>query len=59
MLHGIAGGGKTSIAKNAMLYALEQYGMESYLIKPSEIIASGLGESVKNLADELKEFEEL
>ncbi|BDC95417.1 AAA family ATPase [Treponema saccharophilum] len=59
LLHGIAGGGKTSIAKNAMLYALNKYGLEAYLIKPSEIITSGLGESVKNLADELQRFEKL
>lgn len=58
LLYGIAGGGKTSIAKNVMYYALDKYGIESYSINPSEIITSGLGESVKNLSDELKEFDE-
>lgn len=59
LLHGIPGVGKTSIAKNIMSYAIDKYGVESYIIEPSDIIVSGLGESVKNLSDKLKNFEKL
>ncbi len=57
LLHGVPGVGKTSVAYNVMNYALERYGVESYSIFPSEIIVSGLGETVKNLSKELKDFE--
>lgn len=59
LLHGIPGVGKTSIAKNVMKYVIDKYGVESYIIEPSDIIVSGLGETVKNLSDSLKKFEEL
>ncbi len=59
LLHGIAGVGKTTIARNCMSYALNKYGVESYRLDVSDIIVSGLGESVKNMHDTLNEFEEL
>lgn len=59
LLHGIAGVGKTTIAKNCMYYALDKYGVESYSMDVPDIIVSGLGESVKNLSEALMEFEEL
>ena len=59
LLHGFAGVGKTTIAKNCMYYALDKYGVESYSMNVSDIIVSGLGESVKNLFDALAEFSEL
>lgn len=59
LLHGIAGGGKTTIARNCMCYALNRYGVESYSVNVPDIIVSGLGESVKNLSDALEEFDTL
>ena len=59
LLHGIAGVGKTTIAKNCMYYALDKYGVESYSLNVPDIIVSGLGESVKNLFEALNEFTEL
>lgn len=59
LLHGIAGVGKTTIARNCMYYALDKYGVESYSIDVPDIIVSGLGESVKNLSDALSEFDDL
>lgn len=59
LMHGIAGVGKTTIAMNCMSYAINKYGVESYVLDVSDIIVSGLGESVKNMHDKLAEFEEL
>ena len=59
LLYGVPGVGKTTIAKNCLHYALQQYGVESYTINVSDIIVSGLGETVKNFNDALSEFREL
>ena len=56
LLYGIPGVGKTTIAMNCIFYCLEKYGVEAYTFDTSEIIVSNLGESTKNLHEELERF---
>ena len=41
---------------NCIFYCLEKYGVEAYTFDTSEIIVSNLGESTKNLHEELERF---
>lgn len=59
LLYGTAGVGKTTIARNCMNYAIDKYGVDSYTLNVSDIIVSGLGETVSNIAQALDEFEKL
>lgn len=59
LLYGIPGVGKTTIIYNCLKYALEQYGIESYVLKTTDIIVSNLGQATINLHDELEEFRDL
>ena len=56
LFYGTPGTGKTAASHNIMKYALDNYGLEAYHINTSDIIVSGLGESVKNLCNELSCF---
>ena len=59
LLYGIPGVGKTTLAMNCIDYALTTYGVDSYTIETSEIIVSNLGESTRNLYEELNHFAKL
>lgn len=59
LLYGMPGVGKTTIAMNCIDYALTKYGIDAYTIKTSEIIVSNLGESTRNLYEELNQFAKL
>lgn len=56
LFYGVPGIGKTAASHNIINYALEKYGLDSYYINTSDIIVSGLGESVHNLSGELNDF---